>query len=639
MHITMFYHKYNQQILWFTGILTGLGLILSHNDLLGSISAGLLIMSGVVGAIPVITRALSALRYKTISIELLVTIAVIGAFVVQAYHEAAIVTFLFLLGDFLQAKTLTKTRRAIQQLSDLAPTTANVKATDGQLISVPIDQLKPGTIVAVSAGDQIPVDGTVTKGQGYATEAAITGEANYISKAVGSSVYAGTLLKDGLLEIETQVVGSESTFGKIIDLVESAQDNQSATGDFIDHFAKYYTPAVLILGIIVFLWTGNLNLAITLLVLGCPGALVIGAPVALVAGIGSAAKQGILIKGGSVTAKLAKTDTLIFDKTGTLTMGQPAVVKAITYQVPDNKMLKIIYNVERHSNHPLSQAVGNYLQKQYQLATELKGDPQVEVVPGSGLAIENGTILVGSQRLLQRYNVTITPQQSANIQDLSAAGQTLVLIASQGQLILALGINDQLRPEVPETLQQLRHLGIKHLVMLTGDHQASAETMAMGLDLDEIHGGLLPQDKLTWLKQYQQAGHIVAFVGDGINDSPALAQANVGIAMGNGAAVALETADMTLLQSSFTSLGRAVALSRRIHANTVQNISIAVITVAILLSGLLFGLVDMGIGMFVHEASILIVIANAMRLLRIKRATTSATQVSKVTENNDLGGI
>ncbi|MFD1671380.1 heavy metal translocating P-type ATPase [Agrilactobacillus yilanensis] len=620
MKLQQFIAKHSQHILYGTAGFTAIGLLFDyafHIEIIGLIA---LIIASIIGVFPIAVKAISALRYKIVSIELLVTIAVIGAFAIQEFHESAIVTFLFLLGDYLEKKTLAKTRQSIKDLTAMAPTTAQVKQADGTVATVDVDDLDKGDIVLTHVGDQIPVDGHITSGQGYVNEAAITGESELVAKKAGDSVYSGTILEDGDLTITTDQVGDMTTFGKIIELVEEAQDSKSSAEKFIDRFAKYYTPAVLVLGILTYIITRDLNLAITLLVLGCPGALVIGAPVSNVAGIGNGAKNGILIKGGEVTAQMSKVDTMVFDKTGTLTVGKPEVATVAYFngQTPDDlsAYLTKVQEIEQNSNHPLAKAVVTYLKAQG-VPADQEAAPQVTTIKGRGLYSEDEDLLIGNLALMTDHNVQISAADKAKVEAIQHQGRSIVAVAAAGALQVVFGISDVLRPNVKATLSSLRQAGVKRLVMLTGDNEQSAQAMAQGLGFDEIHAQLLPNEKLDWLEKYQQQGLHVAFVGDGINDSPALAKADVGVAMGSGTDVAIETADLTLMNSKFESLYKAYVLSRKTNANTTENIVIALAVVALLLSGLLFGLVDMATGMFVHEASILVVIFNAMRLLRM----------------------
>ncbi|WP_225419208.1 heavy metal translocating P-type ATPase [Lacticaseibacillus songhuajiangensis] len=570
---------------------------------------------GIVGTVQVALRAWSALKAKTISIELLVTIACLGAMGIGEPDEAAIVTFLFLFGNVLEARTLAKTRSAVKDLTDMAPEQADVVQADGSTVATDIDDIDEGDHVLVRPGGQVPVDGIVTSGTGRTLEAVITGEAKPVTKEAGDKVFAGTMLDSGTLTVETTAAGEDSTFGQIVELVEEAQDAQAPVARFIDKFATYYTPAVLIIAIIVGLVSRDISLAITMLVLGCPGALVIGAPVANVAGIGRAAGTGILFKGGATVASLAAADTLMLDKTGTITTGKMLVHTHKNFAADENAALGMLSAIERGSNHPLANAIVAYAT---QKGVSEPAAPDMSTIKGLGLASADGKYLVGNDRLLAKYGVTISADVQAAIDDAQNAGDSVVILAIDQQVALVVGVNDVVRPGAAVGLAAMKKNGIKKIVMLTGDNRAAAERIASELPIDEVRAELLPQEKLDIVNAAQKAGSKVAFVGDGINDAPALATADVGIGMGGGTAVALDTADVVLVKADFATLSRAVGLAKGTTRVTTQNIVIAVGTVVLLLLGLLVGIVHMGSGMFVHEASILLVIANALRLLNKK---------------------
>ena len=601
------------------------------------LSQWLLAIASIIAAVPVVINAIEALRYKTISIELLVSIAVIGAFIIQEYAESAVVTFLFLFGSYLENKTLAKTRQSIKKLTEMAPTTANVVQADGTITEEDVDFLDEGDVVLVKTGGQVPVDGKIVSGAGYVNEASITGEAKPVSKQEGEEVFSGSLLTNGTIQIEATKVGDETTFAKIIELVEEAQDAKSPAEKFIDRFATYYTPVVLILALIVWIFSQDFKLAITVLVLGCPGALVIGAPVSNVAGIGNGANHGVLIKGGDVMATFAKVDTFVFDKTGTLTQGQTTVS---AYQQYDNApaILPLVAQVEHQSDHPLGKAVVDYA-AEHATSVEVPEIEHVETVKGQGLiaSLENGEqLLVGNLRLLTANQVLITKKQEAEMQALQQQGRSTVLVALNAKLVALIGIADQIRPEVRDQLSVLRELGAKQLIMLTGDNQATAQAVGDQLGLDRVEAELLPEDKLTIVKQFQTAGHKVAFVGDGINDSPSIATADIGIAMGGGTDVAVETSDVVLMRSNFTELVHGYGLAQKTMANLRENITIAILTVVFLLIGLMMGYIYMASGMLVHEGSILVVIFNAMRLLKYRVRKTPKLDANQVNPDSTV---
>ncbi|AKM51826.1 heavy metal translocating P-type ATPase [Limosilactobacillus fermentum] len=590
--------------------------------------SGLLLAASLIGGFPIAASAWQALKVKVISIDLLVTLAILGAFVIQEFEESAIVAFLFLFGAYLEQRTLAKTRSAIKKLVEMVPETALRQTADGDFEEVDLDDLDEGDILLVKTGGKIPVDGEVVSGSGTANEASITGESMPLGKKPGDPVYAGTILENGTIRIKAEKVGDETTFGKIIELVEEAQDSKSQAERLIDRFSKYYTPVVLLLAIIVGLISQDLELAVTILVLGCPGALVIGVPVSNVAGIGNGAKQGILFKGSEVITKFSKVDTIMFDKTGTLTYGDPRVSQVKKYgqgQLAE----QLLVSVEKESAHPLAKAITGYYED-----LEAKEVEASQVLQGGGIVaqVAGQQVLVGNRYLLDQYHVPVTKEMEKDMEELASAGNSLVLMAVNGQLELALGLKDEIRAGVKEDLAALKKLGVKNLLLLSGDNQKTVDLVAEELGLTEAYGQLLPEDKAEFVKKRQAAGEIVAFVGDGINDSPSLARADIGIAMGSGTDVAIETSNVVLMNGSFDRIPRALALAKATRRNMIENITIALAVVAVLLvSVLASSWMNMAIGMFVHEGSILVVILNAMRLL----AYRSKLQKSrKLIENN-----
>ncbi|KGH97070.1 heavy metal translocating P-type ATPase [Oenococcus oeni] len=617
MKFQLFLTKHTNQITLVTGILIVLGMLSKY---LLQFTLGyqvILAVASIIAVIPIAVRAWSALRNKVFSIELLVSIAVIGAFIIGEFNESAIVTFLFLFGSYLESKTLQKTRTAIKGLTDMSPTTATLVTDDGTE-EVDVDDVDEGDVVLVKTGSQVPVDGIVVEGNGYLNEASITGEARQINKQLKDSVYSGTMVENGYLKIKATQVGDDTTFAKIIELVEEAQDTKSKAEKFIDRFAQYYTPAVLVLAVLVFAFSRDFRLAITVLVLGCPGALVIGAPVSNVAGIGNGAKRGILIKGGEVVDTFAKVDTLVFDKTGTLTEGNTAVTTMHTYTNNADNQLALAAAIEGVSDHPLGQAIVSYADQQSVGVAPVLDD--TGTVKGQGICAQVGKqeVVIGNQKMLTAHNIKLNPTQLKDLNDLQAGGQSTVIMAVDGQVQLIFGIADTIRPGVKDSLAALKAQGIKKLVMLTGDNELTAQAVANELNLDEVHANLLPEEKVEYVKKLKAAGNTVAFIGDGINDSPSIANADIGIAMGSGTDVAIDTSDVVLMQSSFPALVHAHGLAKKTVSNTRENIFIAIATVTFLLIGLIFGYIYMASGMFVHEASILVVIFNAMRLINFQ---------------------
>ncbi len=598
-------------ILIAAGFISGLGF---KNETAAALA---FVIASVIGVAPIAIQAYQALRVKVVSIDLLVTIAVIGAFFIKNFEESAIVTFLFLFGAYLEQRTLNKTRSAIRELTEMAPESALKQTADGEFEEVDVEEVDVGDILLVKTGAKIPVDGTVISGEGSINEASITGESLPVLKGEGAKVFAGTILDNGTIRIVADRVGEDTTFGRIIELVEEAQDSKSKAERFIDRFAKYYTPAVLALGLLVWLISRDLELAITILVLGCPGALVIGVPVSNVAGIGNGARHGVLLKGSEVIGDFSRLDTIVFDKTGTLTMGNPSVAEKEFYGDNIDKALEYLASVESESDHPLAKAVLEGTGE-----TTIYPVEDTEVIKGCGIiaSVDGHRIAVGNAALMEREGINVDVKVKADMERFGKNGTSLVLTAVDGELKILMGVRDQIRPSVKENLQRLKKLGVRNLIMLSGDNQGTVDLVARELGLTEAHGNMLPEDKSAYIRRLtEEEGRITAFVGDGVNDSPSLALANIGIAMGGGTDVAIETSDVVLMNSDFGRLPHALGLARATARNMRQNILIAVGVVLFLLASVFFSeWMNMSIGMLVHEGSILVVILNGMRLLRYK---------------------
>lgn len=575
-----------------------------------------LIIASILGIAPIAIQAYQSLKVRVVSIDVLVTIAVIGAVLIKNYEESAIVTFLFLFGAYLEQRTLNKTRSAIKELTDMAPETAMKQMESGEFKEVDIFDVDEDDILLVRTGSSVPVDGTVLTGEGHINEASITGESVPVSKNKDSEVFAGTILENGTIQIKADRVGEDTTFGRIIELVEDAQDSKSEAERFIDRFSKYYTPIVLAVGILIWLFTQNIEMAITALVLGCPGALVIGVPVSNVSGIGNGARNGVLLKGSEVINDFSKVDTIVFDKTGTLTIGNPEVAEKEFYGENVEEALGYLASVEQESDHPLAKAVLNDIGE-----TNFSTVEATEVVKGEGIVakVKGHRIAVGNAALMKRENVVLNEKARNDIDRFEKNGNSLVLTSVDGELKILMGIRDQIRPGVKQDLQNLKKLGVKNLVVLSGDNQGTVDLVSREIGLTEAHGHMLPEDKSAYIEKIQAEGQIVAFVGDGINDSPSLALADIGIAMGSGTDVAIETSDVVLMKSDFSHLSHALGLTKSISRNMKQNIVIAIGVVVILFAGLLFSdWMNMSIGMLAHEASIFVVILNGIRLLRYR---------------------
>lgn len=576
----------------------------------------------VIAGIPIFIKAYQALRMKVFSIELLVTIAVIGALFIGEHVESAVVTFLFLFGDYLELRTLEKTRSSLRELAEMAPQEAVVIRGERR-VTIPAEEVIVGDRVVIRSGGKVPVDGRIVSGQASLNEAAVTGESVPAAKQAEDLVFSGTIVDHGFIEIIAERVGDDTTFAKIIELVEEAQETKSKTEKFLDRFATIYTPSVVGLSVLVYLVTRDLHIAITFLVVACPGALVIGAPVSNVAGIGNGAKNGVLIKGGEVMDKLSKVDTLVFDKTGTLTKGKPEVTDIKPFgHFHIDELLELVAQAETISEHHLGQTIVKEARRR---DLNLTIEPENgEVIKGNGVraAVAGKKLVIGNRKLMEAAEIAIPAKVEAYATRREKAGNTAVFASVNGEVAGIFSIADQIREDAERAIAEMRKNGIKKIVMLTGDNRHTAELVSNALGLDEFHAELLPEDKAAHVKQLKAEGHIVAMAGDGINDAPAIATADIGLAMGRGGTdISMETADVVLMADKLMQFSHAYSLSKATIRNMKQNTFFAVGTAIILLIGVLMGTVYLASGMFIHEASVLLVILNAMRLMRFNHKT------------------
>lgn len=602
-------------LVWISGLLLLLALICHMFDFTLLKNSALLFATFIAGATTAKT-AFQAVRMKAFSIELLVTIAVIGALFIGEYVEAAAVTFLFLFGSYLEARSLEKTRASLQTLLDMSPLEATV-IKDGEKTILPIEEVHEGDILAIQSGEKVAVDGKIISGQASMNEATITGESVPKNKTTEDYVFSGTIIDQGYIEIIAEKVGDDTTFAKIIELVEEAQETKAKTQKFLEKFANIYTPSIILLSLFVLIFTKNIELTLTFLVIACPGALVISAPVSLVAGIGNGARKGTLIKGGEVMENLAKVDVVVFDKTGTLTEGKPSITNIQTYGIEENTLLKIAAEAEIISEHHLGRTI---VQEAKIRHIPLEKEPShFDIVKGHGLhaSLDGQHVVIGNRQLLRDQQINInTPMENDAVQ-LEKAGNTVIFVAIDKTVKGIISIKDKVKLEAKTAIERLKHYGIKQTIMLTGDNQHTAEQVATQLHIDTVHAEMLPEDKVLFVKQLKEKGYRVAMVGDGINDAPALALADVGLAMGiAGTDVAMETADVVLMNDQLQAIPSAISLAKATVKNMQQNMFFAVGTVILLLIGVLLGKVFLASGMLIHELSVLAVVLNALRLIR-----------------------
>jgi len=594
-------------------ILAWLSNFLNYNPLIFKTA---MVIAAVIAGYQVAISAYNTLKMKVISINLLVTIAAVGAVIIGEYWEAAAVTFLFAFGSYLESRTTAKARNAIRNLMDLAPNLATV-IRDGKEKEIAAEEVEIEEEVIVRPGEKIPVDGTVIKGESEINQAAITGESVPVRKEKGDEVFSGTINQNGYLEIKTEKVGDDTTFGKIIELVEEAQEEKAPTQKLMERFSKYYTPGIILLSVISYFISGSIRLSLTLLVIGCPGALVISTPISIVAGIGNGAKNGILIKGGEYLEKSGEIDLLAFDKTGTLSKGEAEVDQIITYAKSESEVLRLAAAAEFNSEHHLARAIKNKAESE--LKESVKSPASFETHTGKGVTarIDGREIMIGNSRLFKEQGIKIPEKIERKKNKLEKQGRTVVVVSEAEKIIALISIADRPRENAYQIAEKLKRVGIKKVVMLTGDNERIAESVAEELNLDGYKAELLPEDKVKAVEEYQKEGYKVAMVGDGINDTPSLVTADIGIAMGAaGTDAAIDTADITLMADNLDKLPYAVGLSKAANRNIKQNVAFAVLVVFALLAGVLGQKVFLASGMLVHELSVLIVIFNAMRLLR-----------------------
>jgi Cd2+/Zn2+-exporting ATPase len=633
--ITQYYRKHRKAIVTATsGLLYGGGWSLGYLTSFEMASAAILVLATIVGGYDIAKTAYHEVTNRTLGIKTLVTLAGIGAIVIGEYWEAAAVVFLFSLGSYLEGRTMRKTRTALQELLEMTPDTATVRR-DGELQEIPAREVEEGEVVVVKPGGKIPVDGEVVDGESAVNQAPVTGESAPVHKADGDEVYAGTVNQEGALEIRTTGAGSDTTLERIIRRVEEAQEAQSPTESLIDRFAKYYTPAVIVLAIGAYAVTQNAILSLTLLVIGCPGALVIGPPVSIVSAIGNAARSGVLMKGGEHLERAGKIDLVAFDKTGTLTKGETTVADVEGFDVADDEVLSLAATAEKKSEHHLADAIVNAARERPTAATDggttvaqaddtdasLQSIPDpddFDVVAGKGVIAhtDGHEVVVGNRALLDDRDIDVPSRVADYVREREGRGETVVHVVRDGDIIGAIALRDELRETAPGVVAALQDAGIE-TVMLTGDNGRTAAAVAEEVGIDEYRAELLPEDKQSVIEAYQADGHVVAMVGDGINDAPSLATADVGIAMGAaGTDTAIETADMALMADDLERIPYAVELSKATRWNVLENVGLAVLIVTVLLAGVLTSYVTLAAGMLVHEASVLLVILNGMRLLR-----------------------
>ena len=589
--------------------------------LLPNLSTWFYIAAIIVGVFPLARKALASTRLgNPFTIDMLVSISALGSIFIGAATEGAVVVFLFAVGELLEGIAAGKARASIKALADLAPKTA-LLVKDDKVEEILAENLKIDDLIEVQAGQRVAADGIIISGESQLDDSAITGESMPVSKTVDDNVYAGSINSDGLLRIKVTHDPKDNTIAKIIHLVEEAQEAKAPTARFIDRFSRWYTPLIMLIALLVAIipplafaqpWHTWLYKALALLLIGCPCALVLSVPAAITSAISAAAKRGILLKGGAVLENMNKVKTIAFDKTGTLTAGKPEVSDLIS--LDDNlNLLKLAASVEAGSSHPLAKAI---VAKSELENIDLITSSDSQTIRGKAVTaiIDGSTVAVGSPRYAAELT-TLDSKTQNQIDNLESAGKTAVVVLKDKKAIGIIALQDQERPEAKSAIAKLTSLGIK-TIMLTGDNAKTGQAIADKLGM-KVKAELMPQEKLEFIKELKQDSNI-AMVGDGINDAPALAQADIGISMGGGSDVALETADAALLQDSVSSVAELVQLSHATMRNIYQNIGFALGLKAIFLVTTLLGLTGLWPAIISDTGATALVTANALRLLKFK---------------------
>ena len=602
-----------------------------------SVALAFYLLAYLAGGYDVAREALPALFRGKFDIDLLMIAAAAGAALLGEWAEGAFLLFLFSLGHAGEHYAMDRARNAVGVLGEMMPRTAFAKRDD-RLEEVPVEQLTVDEIVVVKPGERVPMDGIIMAGESSIDQSAITGESVPVERKPGDEVFAGTINQDNALDVRMTRLARDNTLARVMQLVAEAQEQKSPTQRFTETFARRFVPAVLVGTLLVVLilplgfgwtWGAAFYRGMILLVAASPCALAIGTPAAVLAGIAQAARRGVLIKGGIHLENLGRLNTLALDKTGTLTTGHFAVTEIIGLDgTPEDEVLRIAAAVEEQSSHPLAKAIvrtARARQIDFPTATE------IENLAGKGIQalVEDAEVLVGAIRAFVGDTAAGEGQPLKEIvSKLEAAGQTTVIIRRAGEFIGVIGLADEPRPLAGEVMKRLRAQGIERLVMLTGDNDSVARRVAQQIGITEIRAGLLPADKLTIVHQLEQDRGVIAMIGDGVNDAPALAAATVGVAMGaGGTAVALETADVVLMGDDLGKLSFAIGLSRASQRIIRQNLVIALGVIFLLLIASGFGVIPLSLAVVLHEGSTIVVVLNALRLLAWHEpALTAATE-------------
>ncbi len=616
-----------------SGIFTGILLLVQWQNLLpNSEIISIALIAIISGAWFIFPKAIKSLIHFSLDMNVLMSVAVIGAACINEWGEAATVVFLFSLSELLESLSVTRARRAIQSLLELSPDTALVKR-DNHFQELPVEEIKIGDIIVVKSGTRIALDGEIITGVSTVNQAPITGESMPVEKKVGDTVFAGTINNEGSLEVRVTKAYADTTLSRIIHLVEEAQSQKAPTQQFIDKFARYYTPSVFVLALLVWFvstlmfgmdWSTWTYRALVLLVIACPCALVISTPVSIVSGLTAMAKRGVLIKGGAYLEAIGKLKALAVDKTGTITEGKPKVIQVIPFSSKSiNEILSIAAAIDVHSEHPLAQAVMAYTREQG-IEFSRSENYQAQIGKGAQAEINGHHYFLGNHRFTHELAVC-SESLEQKLQEIEANAQSLVVVGHKphadckGEVLGIIVIGDGIRPEAKAAIQSLHKAGIQKVIMLSGDNQRTVNAISKQVGIDEAQGDLLPEQKIEQVRKLMEQYRYVGMIGDGVNDAPAMAAASLGIAMGGiGTDTAIETADITLMKDDLGKVAEAIRLGRRTLRVIQINIGFALIVKAVFLTLALFGHTSLWLAILADTGTTLIVIVNALSLLKGK---------------------
>ena len=577
-------------------------------------------ISILISGIPIVYGAMVALFTRfDIKSGLLVSIALIAAIIIKEYFAAGEIAFIMMIGEILEERTVRKAHAGLKKLIQLTPQVGVIRTKDGEK-EIPTSEIKVGDILLVKPGESMPIDGLIVKGESTVNQAIISGESMPINKTIGDEVFVGTLNQYGVIEVKATKVGGDTSLSKLIRLVKESEQKKAPVTRIADKIANIIVPLALFLAILTFLVTRDVTRAVTILVVFCPCALVLATPTAIVAGIGNAARNGILIKGGEVLEKIYKIKAITFDKTGTITYGRPEVTEVISLETDysSEEILKVAAISEKFSEHPLGKAIVN---KALESSLELVDPKNFSIELGKGVIakINDKKVLVGNVKLIADHNIDISIKTIGEIKKYEQSGKTVMIVSIDDRIIGLVNVADKIKETASHTINNLYKLGIENIALLTGDNKTTADAIAAKAGIKEVYSEQLPEDKVRVVDNYISKNKVVCMIGDGINDAPALARADIGIAMGVlGSDVALETADIALMSDDISKIPDLLILSKKVFSTIKINIIISMIIniIAVILAAT--GIIDPVVGALVHNVSSILVVLNSSTLIKFK---------------------